>query len=265
MKLLIVNDAIVEAQTMKTMIPWSQYGIDEVFLAFNAQEGREILLKQTIDILLCDIEMPGESGISLIRWIREQGYDIDIILLTCHAEFTYAREAVALNCQDYILLPAKYDDIGKNVKKIADRRVEHLEHLQLQKYGENWIKSQQNELKPTVPFKSSTELVNECVEYIQENLGDENLSVSQVASHFYLNAIYLNRIFKKEKKVNLSKWIIQERMELAAQLLKSSEYTAAAVASRVGYSNYPYFSTTFKKYFGCTPSQYLDTTNQESS
>ncbi len=200
MKLLIVNDAVVEDQTMKPIISWDKYGIDEVFLAFNAQEGRDILLKQTIDILLCDIEMPGENGISLIRWIRNQRYDIDIILLTCHAEFSYAREAVALNCQDYILLPAKYEDIGENVKKVIERRTEHLENLRLQKYGENGIKSQRDELEPSIPFKSPAELVTECIEYIQKNLGDENLNVSQVAAHFYLNAIYLNRIFKKREK-----------------------------------------------------------------
>lgn len=258
MKLLIVNDAVVEAQTMNAMIVWEKYGINEVFLAFNAQEGRKILSDQTIDILLCDIEMPGENGISLIRWIRSQEYDIDVILLTCHAEFSYAQEAISLNCQDYILLPAKYEDIGNHIKKIVERRMKHLENLQLQKYGATWIQKHRNELEPSVPTKSSAELAEECMKYIQENLGDENLSVSQIAAHFYLNAIYLNRLFKKEKNINLSKWIIKERMELAARLLKSSEYTAAAIAAQVGYSNYPYFSTTFKKYFGCTPSQYLE-------
>ena len=58
--------------------------------------------------------------------------------------------------------------------------------------------------------------------------------------------------------MNISQWIIRERMLLAAELLKNPSNTAIAVAIRVGYSNYPYFSTVFKKYYGCTPSQYAE-------
>lgn len=80
-----------------------------------------------------------------------------------------------------------------------------------------------------------------------KNISDEALNVADIAAHFYLNAIYLNRIFKREKGMNISQWIIRERMLLAAELLKNPSNTAIAVAIRVGYSNYPYFSSRIQK------------------
>ena len=116
-------------------------------------------------------------------------------------------------------------------------------------------------MQDSLPSEESTnpkETVSQCAAYIMKNISDEALNVADIAAHFYLNAIYLNRIFKREKGMNISQWIIRERMLLAAELLKNPSNTAIAVAIRVGYSNYPYFSTVFKKYYGCTPSQYAE-------
>lgn len=259
MNLLMVNDLELTVNTMKEEIPWEQYGIDQVFVAYNVVEGQKVISEQTIDLLLCDIEMPGEYGIALIRWIREQEYDIDCILLTCHAEFNYAREAITLNCQDYLLLPASYETIGETVKKVAKRRIQRLQDARLQEYGKSWLKEKEDRVnQDSETGKSPKKVVEECVAYIMRNLNNEELSVNDIAAHFYLNPIYLNRIFKKENNITISQFIIREKMSLAAQLLKNPSSSALAVANQVGYQNYSYFSTMFKKYYGCTPSQYRD-------
>ncbi|MCI2048557.1 MAG: AraC family transcriptional regulator [Lachnospiraceae bacterium] len=258
MKLLMVNDATLELHSMEKEIPWADYGIDTVFTAESAAIAREILNMHKIDILLCDIEMPGEDGISLIRWIRETNIDIDCILLTCHADFAYAKEAIVLDCREYIVLPARYEDIGSTVKRIVMQRQKRLETMQLQEFGKNWVKTQQESLQVENRSQSPKETVSECEAYIQKNLSNENLNVADIAAHFYLNAIYLSRIFKKEKGVAINQWIIQKRMELAGSLLKDPSLTAISVAHRCGYANYPYFSTVFKTYYNCTPSQYLN-------
>jgi len=258
MKLLMVNDAALELHSMEKEIPWADYDIDTVFTAESAALAREILNAHKIDILLCDIEMPGEDGISLIRWIRENRIDIDCILLTCHADFAYAKEAIVLDCREYIVLPARYEDIGKTVKRIVLQRQQRLETLQLQEFGKNWVKNQQETLQDENKSLSPKETVSECEAYIQENLSNEDLNVADIATHFYLNAIYLSRIFKKEKGVAINQWIIQKRMELAGRLLKDPSLTAVSVAHQCGYANYPYFSTVFKTYYKCTPSQYLE-------
>ena len=257
MNLLMVNDAVLELHTMVREIPWKKYGIDEVYAAESAKEAREILQSHTVEILLCDIEMPGEDGISLIRWIREQAYDIECILLTCHSDFTYAKEAISLGCREYIVLPAPYEEIGANVQKVVRQRQDIRREKELTEYGRNWVEQQKKELEKQKPQETSVkETVEKCAAYIQSHLNDEELNVNSIGEHFYLNPIYLSRIFKKEKGVAINQWITRQRMGLAARLLTESGMTATAVAEHCGYANYPYFSTVFKSHYGCTPSQF---------
>ena len=93
MKLLIVDDQIYVAQGLRFGIDWKAEGFSEVFIALNALEARAVLQKNAVDVMLCDIEMPMENGLSLIRWVREQKMPTRCILLTAHPDFQYAREA----------------------------------------------------------------------------------------------------------------------------------------------------------------------------
>lgn len=260
MILLIVNDIVMEAKTMASDIPWNEYKITQVYIAYSASEAKEIIKNNPIDILLSDIEMPDENGLSLIHWIQDNRYDIDCILLTCHADFEYAREGLSLGCMDYITLPAKYEDIAASVYKVCLRRQQHQDEKRLQDYGKNWLANQVESSRNAEDVSTKytpAEIADKCVDYILNNIGDCNLTVSDIANHVYLNPIYLNRIFKKEKGTNISQWITRERMELASTLLLSTDKSANDIAYQVGYHNYPYFSTVFKKYFGTTPSQYV--------
>lgn len=258
MNLLLINDIVMETDTMAAQIPWADYGVTQVLTAYSAADARQLIRNTPIDILLCDIEMPGEDGLSLIRWINEAHYDIDCILLTCHADFSYAKEGISLGCRDYLLLPATYKDIGQSVLKVCLRRQQRQKEARLQSYGKTWLESHAGsapEEGASVSAKG-TDIVEKCIQYILNHIADEDLSVTKIAASVYLNPVHLNRIFRKEKGTNLSQWITRERMELAGELLRTENFTANEVASRVGYGNYPYFSTVFKSYFGCAPSQY---------
>ncbi len=262
MKLLIVNDAVLAVTSMRDGIDWKSYSIEEVSIAFDVSEAKASILKNTPDILLCDIEMPGENGIELIKWIRGQNYDIDCILLTCHADFSYAKDAVSLSCEEYLLLPVDYDTIAETIQKVASKRLQRLENQKLLEYGKSWLsKTQEDVTVPPDTNRNPADVVQQCTEYILSHLDDEELSVSHLASKFYLNPVYLNRIFHKEKGSSLSQFIIKERMALAARLLEAPNSSVTSVSCKIGYPNYSYFSTLFKKYYGCTPSQYKQSKN----
>lgn len=257
MKLLMVNDEVLTVQTMKTDIIWEKYGIDEVFIAFNSEEAKDLMLNQVIDVLLCDIQMPGENGIELVRWIRENCLDIECLFLTCHADFEYAKEAIKLGCLDYILIPAKYEDIGEAILKVVNRIKKVESDIKLQEYGQHWLDERVRQAgQAQGDRRDSSEIVQDAVRYIMEHLGDEELSVQSLAEHLYLHPFYLSRIFKKEKQMNVIQYIISERMKLAAYLIGEKNLNANTVALQVGYSNYPYFNQTFRKFHGCSPSVY---------
>ncbi len=251
MNLLIVNDEVLTADTMKEAIPWKSYGINEVLTAYNAKNARGLINAQNVDIMLCDIEMPGESGLSLLKWVRENNKAVECVFLTCHASFEYAREAIGLSCQDYILIPAKYEDIGEAVKKVVTRLENSRNESRFREYGEVVIKKIIEEVGQE---KDPKMLVGEVKRYIMTHLDDKTLSVASVAEKFFFHPVYLNRFYKKLTGASVSQSILDARMKLAKILLEDGNISANVAAKRVGYYNYTSFFSAFKKYHGCSPS-----------
>lgn len=120
MILLIVDDQDSVLNSLREGIDWKLLGIDQVYTAQNAMEARLAFRDHTPDIMLCDIEMPVESGVDLCRWIRTQKYETQIVFLTCHSEFSYAQEAITLGAADYILQPVSIE----RVQSVVQRQIE---------------------------------------------------------------------------------------------------------------------------------------------
>lgn len=259
MNLLIVNDEVLTADTMKADIDWKSYGVEQVYVAYSADDAKKCMTEVRIDILLCDIEMPEENGISLCRWVREHEKQTECIFLTCHANFEYAREAIELGCRNYILIPAKYEEIGTEVKRVALEIQQQRENKRYQEYGRQAVHDKTSHIiEQFGEKKAPEELVMETVKYIHAHIGEAELSVNEIAEKLYMHPVYLNRVFKNEKNTSIGKYMIGERMEMAAGLLKDGRICANIVAQQVGYNSYPSFNTMFKKYFGCTPAQYQE-------
>lgn len=258
MNLLIVDDEIIAVKGMMSGINWTNCGIDgEVWTAYDANQATEILQREIVDVILCDIEMPGKNGIELIRKVHDEYSEIAVIFLTCHAKFEYAQEAIRLECLDYILTPAPYEIIADTIQKAVNMLSEKRQKQNVEKYGFQWL-SQQERQAESVQGESRkiSEIVEDTITYILANLASEKLSITDLAQRNFLHEDYLNRIFKREKGIPLNQYIIQERMNLAARLLQNPSLGVAVIANQVGYSNYSYFASTFKKTFGYTPTQY---------
>lgn len=255
MNLLIVDDEIVAIKGMMEGIDWEKCGVDgSIWTAYSAERAIRILNMQQVDLMLCDIEMPGASGLELLRAIRKTDKDLACIFLTCHASFTYAQEAISLGCVNYILKPAPYDLIAEKVTETCKKLQKKKRAMVQEKYFKEHQERAESENRRAA--KSSKELVQQIEEYIRGHLRESDLLVSDIADTMYLNKDYLNRVFKKEQGISISQYLIQERMKLAAVLLGDEKNTVNMVAEQVGYHNYPYFASSFKRYYHCTPSQY---------
>ena len=144
MKLLIVDDLTSVVNGLIQGIHWNELGIEKVCAAYNAYEAKQILLTESIDLLLCDIEMPSESGIDLLKWIRENKMDVICIFLTSHAQFDYAKEAITLGGFDYLLQPAPYEEIENAIYRAIDFINKKRGLEQKSAFGDMFIK--QNEM-----------------------------------------------------------------------------------------------------------------------
>lgn len=135
MNILIVDDQISVLKGIMSGVNFDTIGIDKVFTATNVSDAKEILQSYNIDILLTDIEMPGENGLRLSKWVYENDPAVIRILLTSHASFAYAKESIKLSCFDYIIQPAPYHEIEdvilRAVSKImSDRQKNHYYNME---------------------------------------------------------------------------------------------------------------------------------------
>ena len=117
MNVLIVDDQEIILEATRNMVDWKRLGVETVFTADCAEAAKKILLSQTVDIMLTDIEMPGDNGIALQKWLSENCPMVFCIFLTSHADFSYAQEAIRGGAFDYILQPASILDIEKTVER----------------------------------------------------------------------------------------------------------------------------------------------------
>ncbi|MDL2302165.1 response regulator [Lachnospiraceae bacterium OttesenSCG-928-D06] len=117
MDILIVDDQKDVVHSINSSIHWEKFKVEKVHLAFSAEEAKKIVKEFHIDIILCDIEMPKESGLELLEWIRKTDQNMECIFLTAHADFQYAKEALQLGSFDYLLQPAKPVEIEEVIQK----------------------------------------------------------------------------------------------------------------------------------------------------
>lgn len=95
-------------------------------------------------------------------------------------------------------------------------------------------------------------------EYIQKHYQDYTLNVSSIAYELGISTPYLSALFKCETGKNLVKYISQYRLEMAKELLATTNMKVGEIAEKVGYLNTSYFISVFKNTTGCSPAKYRE-------
>ena len=136
MTVLIVDDQINVVSGIYFGVNWERAGVTKVLKAYTVSDAKEILSTQIVDIVLCDIEMPVENGLMLLRWIRKTHLQTECIILTSHADFLYAKEAMQLQSFDYILQPARYEELENSLLKAREKILQKRASSTLSSYGQ---------------------------------------------------------------------------------------------------------------------------------
>lgn len=138
---LIVDDEAHAIKGLQVGIDWEKLHISEVYKAFNIRQAKEIFESNDVHILLCDIEMPQGTGLELLEWVRHYYPETETVFLTCHADFSYAKQAIQLDSFDYLLKPVDYSELEDVVSralskmekaaqlKIFEATYKHYHHL----------------------------------------------------------------------------------------------------------------------------------------
>ncbi len=250
MNILIVDDEPFAVQGMLDGINWDLLGFDKVLTAGSYDEAVNVFKKTYIDILVSDIEMPGESGLKLIAYVNEHSPNTECIILTCHDEFDYAQTAVRLSCMEYVLKPVRYAKLTEILIQAQEKVTQRRQNEQIRQFGQQYIDSLARETRGDTANALET-----AVGYIDGHLSEE-LSVRELAALSYVSADHLTRLFKKKYGMTVSEYIQDKRIHLAGELLQREDMTISMVANTVGFGNYSYFTEQFKKHYGVTPREY---------
>lgn len=253
MNLMIVDDEVFAIQGILEDIKPVKKRFNQVLTANSYTQAVNIILDKKIDILLCDIEMPYGTGLDLVEWIRKESPETECIFLTCHSEFLYAKQAVHLQCMDYILKPAPSEVIIQVLMKAVNIVAAKQKDKIYKDYGKVYIdRMEEQEKSGAIDSRSAVKTIEE---YIRLHI-DESLTVEELAQMVYLSPSHLSRCFKKEHNMTLIDYITHERMQLARELLERNELSITMISAMSGYNNYSYFTKMFKKTFGKTPREY---------
>lgn len=251
MNLLIVDDEIIAIQGIVDGLDWETLKFDKVLTACSYTQAMNILLNDSVDVLLCDVEMPNGSGLDLVEWVQKKYPEVIKIFLSCHDEFDYARQAVRLECMEYILKPATTEILMDVLGRAIEKRNDNQRKRRYQEFGRVYIQSIQNgqmvgDIKDPVAKVEA---------YINENL-TRQISVEELAKLVYISPDHLTRMFRKKYGKTIVNYIIDQRMILAKELIREGKMSMNTVSAAVGYMDYSYFNRLFKKKFGITPKEY---------
>lgn len=100
---MLVDDDFLVRSYLKTLKAWEKAGYEIVADVRDGEEAEAVLSKTAVDVLITDISMPVMNGIELIRSIKEKNLQLYIIVLSCHDDFEYVKEAMKLGADEYIL------------------------------------------------------------------------------------------------------------------------------------------------------------------
>lgn len=104
MNILIADDeSVIREGVSRTIL--AQFPTFKVHAAANASEAADIMDRESIDIVLTDILMPGLNGLEFMKVSRRNYPSVKWVVISAHSEFAYAQQAVQLGARDYLLKP----------------------------------------------------------------------------------------------------------------------------------------------------------------
>ncbi|WP_313561554.1 response regulator [Ruminiclostridium cellobioparum] len=119
-KVMIIDDEYYFREALKVSIPWEELGLEVCGEAKNGKDALEKVADLNPDIMIVDINMPIIDGLEFIQSVKETGIESKFIILTGHSEFNYAKQAVQLGVNNYILKPVNEEELISSLIEIKE-------------------------------------------------------------------------------------------------------------------------------------------------
>lgn len=121
LKVFIVEDETVIREGLRDRIPWDQYGYRFVGEASDGEMALPLIRKNRPDLIITDIKMPFMDGLTLSRMVKEEFPKTKIVILSGYDDFEYARRAITIGVDQYILKPVTRAAIRTVLQEIREK------------------------------------------------------------------------------------------------------------------------------------------------
>lgn len=244
--ILVVDDDTEVVHYLKALL--SPYY--KVICRFDADSAMQVLSESTPDFILSDVVMPGHDGLELCQMIKSdpQLCHIPVILVTAKSTVDNQVEGLNSGAVAYVTKPFDPNYLLALLKSILTNRDKVRDLLsratQIETIEENVLSPQDNAF------------MTELYALMENELSNPELDVAHMTQ---LMKISRTKFYYKVKGLtgeNPSAFFKTYKLNRAAELLKTGKYTISEVADMTGFNTLSHFSTSFKKQFGTTPSEY---------
>lgn len=132
-RVFLVEDESLIRQGIKNLIAWNDYGFSFAGEAADGELAWQQIQKDTPDIVITDIRMPFMDGLELSRLIKRNYPQITVIILSGYDDFSYAKEAIGIGVDQYLLKPLTREqltDVLLEVKKKKEKEQEKFQYME---------------------------------------------------------------------------------------------------------------------------------------
>lgn len=213
--------------------------------AADGEEAVDLVECHMPDLLITDIKMPVLGGLELVKRIRRTNPDLRIVIVSGYSEFEYARTAIELGVDEYILKPVAVESLRETLRRVRIRLEASAGQVEAE-FGLGGIRAGEADLVKAVGV------------YLNENYR-QPYSLERLAEAFGCKSAYLLRLYRKATASTPTQDLIRLRIEKAKRLLVGHpQIEVKQVAAAVGYEDPLYFSRLFKRETGLSPSAFKD-------
>ena len=225
-----------------------------ILTALNGKEALQILKEHSVQLIISDIMMPVMDGFTLLKMLKTNlDYShIPVILLTAKNTVQSRLEGIEAGADAYIEKPFSMTLLLAQTANLLTNR---------EKIRSSYAQSPIAHLKSMAYTKADEHFLERLNDIINENMSDINLDVDMIADLMHLSRPTLYRKISALSDLTPNELIRIARLKKAAELMIKGELKIYEISEIVGFNSQSYFSRSFTKQFGMSPSEYARQTS----
>ncbi|MBU5442215.1 response regulator [Paenibacillus sp. MSJ-34] len=125
-RMMLVDDDVPMLSYLEQLLPWDELGLRITASACSSVQALRLFKEKDPQLVITDIGLPQMDGVELAMEMKKINPDVRIIFLTCHEDFYYARKAVQISADDYLIKDELDSD---KLKESVLKAVSHLDEI----------------------------------------------------------------------------------------------------------------------------------------